>query len=95
MLEYAYQVWSPHTAHDISTLENMQHHPARWACGSRWDPTTTRWNKSSNYCADVLHWPTLTDCRNYLSVSTPYDTLNKRTSLIIIVITHLLQEVMI
>jgi len=70
ILEYACQVWSPHTAHDISTLENVQHHAARWACGSRWDPTTKRWNKSSNYCVDELHWPTLTDRCNYLHYMT-------------------------
>jgi len=45
-------VWSPHTAYDISTLQNVQHHAARWACGNQWDSTIKRWNKSSNYCVD-------------------------------------------
>ena len=80
LLEYACQVWSPHTAYDISTLENVQHR-ARWACGSWWNPASRRWNKSSDDCVDMLHWPKLTDCCNYLSVSTLYDIFNKRTSL--------------
>ena len=44
ILEYTCQVWSPHAAHDISTLENVQHYATRWACGSRWDPVTKKWN---------------------------------------------------
>jgi len=66
-LEFACQIWSPNTAHDISTLENVQHYTARgWAFGSRWDAATNRWNKSSSECVDMLHWSTLTVCRNYL-----------------------------
>ena len=33
LLEYACQVWSSHTACDISGLESVQHRAARWACG--------------------------------------------------------------
>jgi len=32
LLEYACQVWSPHTAWDISGLESVQRRAARWAC---------------------------------------------------------------
>jgi len=44
ILEYAFPVWSPPAVHDIFTLENVQHYATRWACGSRWDPVTKRWN---------------------------------------------------
>jgi len=30
MLEYACQVWSPHSAHYVSSLQNVQYHAARW-----------------------------------------------------------------
>ena len=81
LLEYACQVWNPHTARDKSVLEAVQRRAAKWACGSRWDPSSRRWNKSSGECLDTLHWPTLTQRRNYLSVSTLGDIFHKRTSL--------------
>ena len=81
LLEYACQVWNPHTARDKSVLEAVQRRAAKWACGSRWDPSSRKWNKSSGECLDTLHWPTLTQCRNYLSVSTLGDIFHKRTSL--------------
>ena len=74
-------MWSPHTARDISGLESVQRRAARWTCGSQWDPISRKWNKSSDDCLDSLHWPSLTDRRNYLSVSALYDILNNRTSL--------------
>ena len=81
LLEYACQVWSPHTARDISGLESVQRRAARWACGSQWDPISRKWSKSSDDCLNSLRWPSLTDRRSYLSVSTLYDILNNRTSL--------------
>ena len=81
LLEYACQVWNPHTAQDKSVLEAVQCRAAKWACGSRWDPSSRRWNKSSGECLDTLHWPTLTQHHNYLSVSTLGDIFHKRTSL--------------
>ena len=81
LLEYACQVWNPHTARDKSVLEAVQRRAAKWACGSRWDPSSRKWNKSSGECLDTLHWPTLTQRRNYLSVSTLGDIFHKRTSL--------------
>ena len=81
LLEYVCQVWSPHTAQDKAVLEVVQCRVAKWACGSRWDPSSRRWNKSSDECLDTLHWPTLTHCRNYLSVSTLGEIFHKRTSL--------------
>ena len=81
LLEYACQVWRPHTARDISGLESIQCRAARWACGSQWDPISRKWSKSSDDCLNSLRWPSLTDRRNYLSVSTLYDILNNRTSL--------------
>ena len=70
LLEYACQVWSLHTAWDKSILEAVQHCAAIVACGSQWDPSSRRWNKSSGECLDTLHWPTLTQRRNNLSLST-------------------------
>ena len=82
LLEYACQVWSPHTAHDIGLLEAVQRHAAKWACGNRWNPLSRGWNKSSDDCLDVLCWPTLGSRRDYLSLSMLYDILNKRSSLV-------------
>ena len=81
LLEYAYQVWSPYTAWDKSVLEAVQRRAAKWACGSQWDSSSRRWDKSSGECLDTLHWPTLTHRHNYLSVSTLGDIFHKRTSL--------------
>ena len=81
LLEYACQVWSPHTACDISGLESVQRCAARWACGSQWDPISRKWSKSSDACLESLRWPNLSVRRNYLSVSTLYDILNSRTSI--------------
>ena len=80
LLEYACQVWSPHAAHDICVLEAVQHHAAKWACGSQWNPSSRSWSKSSDICLDALHCPNLTHRHNYLSVSMLYDIFNKRTS---------------
>ena len=77
LLEYACQVWNPHTARDKSVLEAVQRRAAKWACGSRWDPSSRRWNKSSGECLDTLHWPTLTQRCNYLSVSTLGDIFHR------------------
>ena len=54
LLEYACQVWSPHTARDISGLESVQRRAARWACGSQWDPISRKWSKSSDDCLNSL-----------------------------------------
>ena len=80
MLQILYLKHSLHTAWDKSILEAVQRRAAKWACGSRWDPSSRRWNKSSGECLDTLHWPTLTQRRNYLSVSTLGDIFHKRTS---------------
>ena len=62
LLEYACQVWNPHTVRDKSVLEAVQRRAAKWACGSRWDPSSRKWNKSSGERLDTLHCPTLTLC---------------------------------
>ena len=59
LLEYACQVWNPHTARDKSVLEAAQRPAAKWACGSRWDPSSRRWNKSSGECIDTRTGPPL------------------------------------
>ena len=80
-------MWSPHTGRDISGLESVQCHAARWACGSQWDSISRKWSKSSDDCLNSLRWPSLTDCCNYLSVSTLYDILNNRKHLLTFMIT--------
>ena len=81
LLEYACQVWSPHTAHDICLFEAVQRRAARWACGSQWNPLSRGWSKSSDDCLDALCWPTIGSHRDYLLLSVLYDIPNKRTSL--------------
>ena len=60
LLEYACVVWSPHTVKDVNVLEAVQRRAARWACGSRWDPTTFSWSLSHDTCYQMLHLPTFT-----------------------------------
>ena len=74
-------MWSPHTSRDILVLEAVQRHAAKWVCESRWDPSNRRWTKSSDDCLNALQWPTLTQRRNYLSVSMLNDIFHERTSL--------------
>ena len=74
-------MWSPHTFRDILVLEAVQCRAAKWACESQWDPSNRRWTKSSDDCLNALQWPTLTQRRNYLSVSMLNDIFHERTSL--------------
>ena len=73
-------MWGPHTAHDISTLENVQHQAA---CGSHVEAggiLLLRGGINPQQNIVLMCYTNLTDRRNYLSVSTLYDILNKRTS---------------
>ena len=73
LLEYACVVWSPHTAKDVNLLEAVQRRAARWACGSRWNPTTCSWSLPHETCYQKLHLPPLCSRRDYLSVCTLQD----------------------
>ena len=59
-------------------LERIQRRAACWSCGSRWNPITLFWSKSSKVCLRELLWPTLQLCRQYFSILTLYDILHKR-----------------
>ena len=77
LLEYACQVWSPHTACDISGLESVQHHAARWACGSLFPGNgASHLMLVSNHYAGQIFLFVVTTC-----LSTLYDILNSRTSI--------------
>jgi len=62
------------------TSEIVQHRAARWAAGSRWDPISKFWTKSSEECISLLQWPSLETRRVFLCVSFLYDILHKRYS---------------
>ena len=75
ILEYAAQVWNPHTKKNIDKLEAIQLHGARWVCGSRYNRSTFSWSKPSIQCRNELNWPPLSTRRNYLSLITMHDIL--------------------
>ena len=78
VLEYAAQVWNPHTTKNITAIESVQRRAARWAAGSQWNPHLKSWTKSSADCMSSLKWPTLETRRIYLCVAFFYDILHKR-----------------
>ena len=79
VLEYAAQVWNPHTTKNITAIESVQRRAAHWAAGSQWNPDLKSWTKSSADCMSSLKWPTL-ETRIYLCVAFLYDILHKRYS---------------
>ena len=48
-------MWNPHTQKNILALEKIQNHGAHWVCGSRLNPHTSIWSKSSCDCYRELH----------------------------------------
>ena len=54
VMEYACPVWFLHTAKNINHLERVQHRAARWASGSRWNPSSYCWTKSTDDCLAEL-----------------------------------------
>ena len=80
VLDYASPVWNPHTQKNILALEKIQNRGARWICESRFNPHTNSWSKSSGDCCHELHWPSLSNRQNYLSVTTMYDMLHHHIS---------------
>ena len=81
ILEYASQVWNPHTQKNICQLEAIQLRAACWVCGSRFNHLTVKWSKSSSQCRSELNWPELSTRRKYLSLLTVHDILHKRIAL--------------
>ena len=81
LLEYACQVWHPYTVSDISMLESVQRHAARWVCGSCWNPSIKQWTISSDDSLAKLHWSTLAAHCDYLSVCLLHDIFNKKMTL--------------
>ena len=81
ILDYASVVWNPHTHKNVSTLEKVQNRGARWVCGSRFNPQTSKWSKSSVDCCRECHWPSLSTRRKYLCLTTLYDIFHQLISL--------------
>ena len=69
LLEYASPVWYLHTNKDIKYLEAIQCHAARWVCGSRWNPHSHQWSKSSTSGQQELKWPSLQTRRKYFAIA--------------------------
>ena len=76
VLDYVCTVWNPHTQKNILALEKIQNCGAHWVCGSRFNPHTSTWSKSSSDFWRELHWPSLSTRRKYLSITTIYDMLH-------------------
>ena len=80
IMEYACPVWFLHTAKNINCLEHDQHRAARWASGSRWNPSSYCWTKSSDDCLVELKWPSIHRHHVYLSVCQVHDILHHHNS---------------
>ena len=81
LLEYASPVWYLHTARDIDRLEAIQRRAARWVCGSRWNPHSHNWSKSSTSCLQDLRWPALHTRQSYFTITQVHDILHDRVSI--------------
>ena len=81
LLEYASPVWYLHSTKDIDKLEAIQRRAARWVCGSRWNPHTHNWTKSSASCLQNLNWPSLHTRRSYFAITQVHDILHKKVSI--------------
>ena len=81
ILEYASQVWNPHTQKNVMKLENVQLRAARWVAGSRFDRHTLKWSKSSLECRRELFWPELSIRRQYLCIVMIHDILHGHIAL--------------
>ena len=70
-IDYASAVWNPYTQENILALEKIQNGGgACWVYGSRFNPHTSTWSKSSSDCYHELHWPSLSTRWKYLSIMT-------------------------
>ena len=71
-------IWHPHTAKNIDILEHVQWRAALWATGSRRNPSSYRWSKSSDDCLKELKWPYIQKCYIYFSIRQLHDILHQR-----------------
>ena len=67
-MEYACEVWIPHTEKDCPLLDAIQNWAARWILKSRWDPESLRWTKSSRDCVLTVNWPFLSTRQMYFII---------------------------
>ena len=68
-MEYACPVWHPHT------VKNIKH----VAAGSRWNPYSYCWSRSSDDCVQELNWPSIQKIIIiYFSICQLYDILHHR-----------------
>ena len=67
-MEYACQVWNPHTEKDCVLLDAIQNRAARCILKSRWYPESLRRTKSSRECVLTLNWPFLSTRRMYFII---------------------------
>ena len=81
ILEYASPVWCLHLTKDVSHLESIQRRAARWVCGSKWNPVSHMWNKSSDYCLQELKWSPLHTRRLFFSICLTHDILHNRVAI--------------
>ena len=81
IMEYACPVWFLHTAKNINILERVQLRAARWAAGSRWNPSLYCWSKSSDDCLKELKWPSIHQRHIYFSICQVHDILHNRNSI--------------
>ena len=79
-MECACPVWFLHTAKNINCLEHVQHRAAHWASGSRWNPSSYCWTKSSDDCLVELKWPSIHQRHVYFSVCQVHDILHHHNS---------------
>lgn len=70
-------MWNPYQCGNTNLLERVQKQAAHWSCGSKWNPVTLSWSKSSEVCLEELIWSSLLLHHQYLSISTLYDILHK------------------
>ena len=67
-MEYACEVWNPHTEKDCALLDAIQNQAARWILKIQWDPESLRWAKFSRDCVLTLNWPSLSTRRIYFII---------------------------
>ena len=70
IIEYATNIWAPHTTQDISKLEMLQRRAARFVC-NRYKRNTSVTNLLYS-----LGWPSLETRRSYLKLNLTFKILN-------------------
>ena len=70
IIEYATNIWAPHTTQDINRIEMLQRRAARFVCN--------KYNKNTSVTNLLysLGWPSLETRRSYLKLSLTYKILN-------------------